>query len=238
MAHATKNQRGFTYQLTRFGQAFVDEAAIATYPIVDIGAAFGVATIPALEKGATIIAIDLSANHLSILKENTPPPYRDNLTTKQGRFPNITLPTTPVSAVYLSQVLPFLSPDEVVKGAQMIYDWLVPEGKVFIVSFTPFLAHVADYLPVYQQKKKQGEIFAGYVIDLPRYCSNQDIARQLPSAINHVDEDDLRFAFTKAGFDILQLETFGDENYDLPKGIKYDDRERVGLIAQKPTHVR
>lgn len=238
MAHATKNQRGFTYHLTRFGQAFVDEAAIATHPVVDIGAAFGVATIPALEKGANVVAVDLSMDHLSMLEENTPLPYQESLTTKQGRFPDVTLPTAPVSAVYLSQVLPFLSPDEIVKGAQTIYDWLAPGGKVFIVSFTPFLAHVADYIPVYQQKKKQGERFAGYITDLPKYCSNQDIAQQLPSAINHVDEDDLRFAFTKAGFDILQLETFGDENQDLPEGIKYDNRERVGLIAQKPTRVR
>ena len=231
--HATKNQRGFTYQLTHCGQAFVEEAAIARYPVVDIGAAFGVATIPALAKGANVIAIDISQEHLAILAQNTPAPFQDRLTVQVGRFPDIILPNTPVSAVYLSQVLPFLSPAEVRHGAKMIYDWLAPGGKVFIVSFTPFLSHVANYLPIYKQKKHRGESFAGYITDLPAYCSHPVIADQLPSIINHVDEDDLRLVFEAAGFHILHLATFGDENNDLPEGIKYDGRERVGLIAQK-----
>ena len=237
IAHATKNQRGFTYQLTHCGQAFIEEAATARYPVVDIGAAFGVATLPALAKEANVIAVDVSPEHLAILTKNTPTHFQDRLTVQAGRFPDITLPTTPVSAVYLSQVLPFLSPDEVHKGAKVIYDWLVPGGKVFIVSFTPFLSHVADYLPIYEQKKQLGESFAGYITDLPAYCSHPAIAHQLPSVINHVDEDDLRLVFETTGFDILHLATFGDENNDLPEGIKYDGRERVGLIAQKPIDV-
>jgi ubiquinone/menaquinone biosynthesis C-methylase UbiE len=233
MSHPTQNQRGFTYQLTHVAQAFIDFAAQATLPVVDIGAAYGVATLPLLEKGASVVAIDLSQDHLDQLSVNVAEADRERLTLLNGRFPDITLPTTPVAAVYLSQVLPFLTPDEVREGARVLYNWLAPKGKVFVVSFTPYLAHVADYIPVYEEKKAAGLPFAGFVDDLSRYCSDDYVKSQLPNQINHVDEDDLRQSFTDAGFAIERLATFGDENDDLPSGIKFDNRERVGMIALK-----
>ena len=45
-------------------------------PILDIGAAYGVNTIPALKNGATVIANDLEQSHLDILVVNTPKKYR------------------------------------------------------------------------------------------------------------------------------------------------------------------
>ena len=233
MSNPTQNQRGFTYQLTHVAQAFIDYAAQATLPVVDIGAAYGVATIPLLEKGASVIAIDLSQDHLDQLSANVAEADRARLTLLNGRFPDIALPSTPVAAVYLSQVLPFLTPDEVQQGARVLHEWLDPGGKVFVVSFTPYLAHVADYIPVYEEKKANGALFAGYVEELDRYCSDNYIRSQLPNKINHLDEDDLRDTFTRAGFIIEHLTTFGDKNNDLPLGIKFDDRERVGMIAVK-----
>ena len=233
MSNPTQNQRGFTYQLTHIAQAFIDYASQATLPVVDIGAAYGVATIPLLEKGASVIAIDLSQDHLDQLSANVAEADRARLIPLNGRFPDITLPTTPVAAVYLSQVLPFLTPDEVRQGARVLHEWLAPGGKVFVVSFTPYLAHVADYIPVYEEKKAAGLPFAGFVDDLSRYCSDDYVKSQLPNQINHVDEDDLQQSFTDAGFAIEHLTTFGDENNDLPPGIKLDNRERVGMIAVK-----
>ena len=233
MSNPTQNQRGFTYQLTHIAQAFIAYAAQASLPVVDIGAAYGVATIPLLEKGASVIAVDLSQDHLDQLSANVAEADRERLTLLNGRFPDLELPTTPVAAVYLSQVLPFLNPDEVRQGAQTLYQWLAPGGKVFVVSFTPYLDHVKNYIPVYEQKKAAGVPFAGYVDDLAKYCSDDYIKSKLPNQINHVDEDDLQRSFIEAGFAIERLVTFGDENDDLPSGIKFDNRERVGMIAAK-----
>ena len=230
----TLNQRGFTYLLPPIGEQFVQFASTCKNPVVDIGAAYGVATLPALKAGAHVVAVDISENHLISLQEQAAP-YQSALTTIHGRFPF--LPenwSAEIGAVYMSQVLPFLTPDEVMLGARVLYDWLVPGGKVFIISFTPFLNHVHRFLDVYHEQKAQGKRFAGYIENLPTYCSDSNIGDQLPGSILHVDEDDLRVAFEEAGFVIEHLALFGDVHQDLPDGIRYDGRERVGLIASKP----
>lgn len=235
MVQATQNQRGFTYKLTNIGKAFLSHASSASRPVLDIGAAYGVATLPALQQGASVVAVDISQDHLEALEHDTPTSLRDKLATKQGRFPEINFPASSFSGVYISQVFPFLSGQEIQQGVQKIYEWLEKDGKVFVVSFTPYLAHVASFIPVYEARKASGKRWAGYIDNLPLYCSDQRIGSQLPEQINHVDSDDLRAAFSEAGFVIEHLHVFGDENLDLPEGIKYDGRERIGLIARKPS---
>lgn len=57
----------------------------------------------------------------------------------------------------------------------------------------------------------------------------------LPNQIHHVDTVDMDRVFREANFVIEKLEIFGDEEGLLPAGIRLDNRERVGLIAAKPT---
>ena len=230
----TQNQRGFTYLLPPIGEQFVHFASTCEHSVVDIGAAYGVATLPALEAGARVIAVDISEQHLVALKQRAAR-YQSSLRIIPGRFPFLyDRCLEGIGAAYLSQVLPFLTPDQVMLGANRLYNWLVPGGKVFIVSFTPFLNHVHRFLDVYHERKAQGKRFAGYIDTLAQYCSDKTIGDQLPESILHVDEDDLRSAFSEAGFAIEHLSLFGDVHNDLPEGIRYDGRERVGMIASKP----
>jgi chorismate-pyruvate lyase/SAM-dependent methyltransferase len=231
---STLNRKGFTYSLTSFGNAFIDYASKAQKPVVDIGAAYGVATLPALLRGGKVIAVDISEDHLKTIKNSIDDSLQERLTTIQARFPEFTLPSSSVSAVYLSQVLPFLKGHEIEEGVQKIYDWLTPGGKAFVVSFTPFISHVRSFIPVYLDRKSNGIRWAGYIDDLSAYCNDPHIFQNLPNTINHVDADDLEWVFRKAGFDIEQIRYFGEEEGELPHGIRMDGRERVGLIATKP----
>lgn len=233
-AIATENKKGFTYSLTSFGKAFVDYASRSAAPVVDIGCAYGIATLPALLTGAKVIAVDIEEKHLQSIERSLDPAVRSNLTTIKAPFPHFDLQPSSVSAVYLSQVLPFLTPAEINAGARKIYDWLTPGGHVFIVSFTPYISHVSSYLPIYEQRKRSGEPFAGYVEDLPAYCNNENMRQNLPEKIMHVDREDLETTFTAAGFVIKELRYFGEEEGELPEGIRYTGKERVGLVAYKP----
>ena len=232
IATATQNKKGFTYQLSKYGRAFVLHAATCTRPVADIGAAFGVATIPALAAGAKVIAVDVEESHLAELRNETPQVFLDNLTTRQGRFPYIDFEPGSLDACYISQVLPFLSGEEITQGIEKLHEWLSEDGKIFIVSFTPYIAHVASYIPIYEQKRDRGIQWAGYIDNLKSYSKNNAIADQLPDRINHVDINDMERVL-EGLFHIEKIEYFGDEENALPEGIKYDGRERIGIIARK-----
>jgi chorismate-pyruvate lyase/SAM-dependent methyltransferase len=231
---STLNKKGFTYSLTSFGKAFIEYASTADKPGVDVGAAYGVATLPVLLRGGKVIAVDIEEDHLTAIRNSIDDSLSSNLTTFAARFPDFDLPANSVSAVYLSQVLPFLNGAEIEEGIKKVFNWLVPGGKVFIVSFTPYISHVRSYIPQYLEKKNQGIRWAGFVDDLEKYCSDPHIFNNLPNQINHIDADDLRWTLEETGFAIEDIRYFGEEEGELPVGIRMDGKERVGVIATKP----
>lgn len=234
VALSTKNKKGFTYQLTSFGKAFINAASKAARPVMDIGAAYGVASIPALKAGASVIAVDIEEQHLMAISEQLDNSLRNRLMTMRERFPHFNMPKHSLSAVYMSQVLPFLKGDEIEQGVRKIYDWLVPGGEVFVVSFTPYIQHVESFIPIYEERLRRGDKWGGYIDDLTNFSSDPDIYTQLPQQIHHIGMEDLKRVFEESGFVIKELRYFGEEEGPLPKGIRYNGKERVGLIATKP----
>lgn len=234
VAVETKNKKGFTYTLTSFGKAFINAAAKASKPVMDIGAAFGVATLPALLTGAKVVAVDIEAKHLLSIANSVEETLRNQLTTRKEKFPHFDCDTHSLSAVYMSQVLPFLTGAEIETGIKKIYDWLIPGGEAFVVSFTPYIEHVRSFIPLYEERKRKGMRWAGSIDDLSRFSSHPHIFENLPNQIHHINVEDLKWAFEKAGFVIKEARYFGEEEGELPEGIRMDGRERVGLIAYKP----
>src|SRR5690606_16142727 len=69
----TLNQMGYMFiKPEKFMQSFIDFSAEISDPVLDIGAAYGIATLAALEKGACVVANDLDKRHLDILKSKVP----------------------------------------------------------------------------------------------------------------------------------------------------------------------
>jgi chorismate--pyruvate lyase len=136
----------------------------------------------------------------------------------------------------MSQILPFLTGSEIEEGARKIYDWLIPGGEVFVVSFTPYIRHVSSFIPTYEKAKQKGKRWAGYINNLSAYSDQPQIFSQLPNQIHHIDADDLKWAFEQAGFVVKEIRYFGEEEGPLPVGIRFDGRERVGMIATKPLY--
>ena len=73
---ATLNGTGFMFEVRdRFADAFIADAGRlgqAGLPSLEVGCAYGVATLPALEAGALITASDLDPRHLAILRDKVP----------------------------------------------------------------------------------------------------------------------------------------------------------------------
>lgn len=69
----TRNQTGWTSnQLNEVSALFVEHCREVRRPVLDIGAAVGVATLQALAAGATVIANDLDPEHLKEIAKAVP----------------------------------------------------------------------------------------------------------------------------------------------------------------------
>jgi len=226
------NRTGFmTTTLDAYSKQFVEFAKDADGPVLEVGAAYGVATIPALQNGATVIANDLDERHLQILKDRTPEAFHSQLILKPGRFPDeLELEENSVSAILICRVLHFFDGETIERSIAKAHRWLKPGGKLFIVADTPYLKNIESLIPYYEQRLKQGEKWPGYITDIKQRVF-PEYREYLPNVMHFLDEAVLRRVLENQNFTIEILELFSRHEY--PKEIQLDGREGVAAIAIK-----
>jgi SAM-dependent methyltransferase len=211
-------------QLNALSQLFIDYCRHATLPVLDVGAAYGIATAAALEAGATVVANDLEAGHLAEL-----PPH-PRLQLLAGRFPDFDLPPASLGAVHASNVLHFLNGPEITLGALKVAQWLTPGGRVFIHAGTPYQQPFSRFIPRYEERVAAGDPWPGYIPDTKLVSSHRRLA-QIPRAIHLLDPQVLSHVFRSAGFTIDNAWYY--RRHDLPRSMHLDGREGVAMIAHK-----
>ena len=144
--YLTLNKMG--YMLVKpdvINQAFIDFSSPEKAPVLDIGCAYGVSTIPALLKGAHVIANDLDVHHLEILRSKVPLEHLGRLQIKKGRMPeDLDFPEKSLEAILASRVLNFVHPDKLKGCFSLIHKWLKPGGKFFYLGGTPLFINLLD----------------------------------------------------------------------------------------------
>jgi SAM-dependent methyltransferase len=211
-------------QLNELSQLFVDHCRAVSLPVLDIGAAYGIAAIAALEAGATVVANDLDASHLADL-----PPH-SRLQLLPGRFPEFDLPANSLSAVHASNVLHFLDGPEITLGSLKISKWLAPGGRVFVHAGTPYQQPFSRFIPQYEERVAAGDPWPGYIADTTQISSHRRLS-QIPRAIHLLDPQVLSRVFTAAGFTLDRVWLY--RRRDLPRSMHHDGREGVALLAHK-----
>jgi SAM-dependent methyltransferase len=211
--------------------AFAEFAAECKHPVLDIGAGFGAATLAALKKGATVIANDLDVFHLESLAASVPQEARNRVEMLPGRFPrDLAFSSEYFGAIHSSNVLHFLSPPELESGIRLMFQWLVPNGKVFVMACSPYQQSYKNFIPIFEQRKKTAVPWPGWIDDLTKYSSHPTL-QYLPSSLNCFDADLISKAFFSEGFTIEIAKEF--TRTGIPENLKYDGRENVMLIARK-----
>ncbi len=230
----TKNSFGMMMrELGPAAVAFVEFAKIAQKPLLDIGAAYGVATLPAIENGAELIACDLNEEHLQILQQATPEYLLSKLTLKYAAFPNdLDFPEKSLSGILISNVLHFLDGNTVEAGLQKCYQWLEPNGKLFLIVMTPYLSFYRNFLPEYEKKAATGMQWPG-IFD-PKIVSPKDWQDNLPKFVHLFETDTLRRAVEAANFTIETIQHFCYKNF--PPEYYLDGKEFISLVARKINH--
>lgn len=229
---ATLNHRGYMLsQPEKYIQAFIDFSAHAPGPVLDIGAAYGVATIPALEKGAYVIANDLDERHLQILQRKVPLSLLDHLELKPGKMPSeIDFEENSLGAILTSRVLSFLLPEELDLSFEKIFKWLIPGGKLFYLGGSPYMGTFQKFLPTYEKHKAEGHSWPGFIENVQSYAPER--ACDLPDFMHLLDKEVLSRSLLKAGFLIEEM-GYNAAKEEYPQDMKLDGREQIGAIAVK-----
>jgi SAM-dependent methyltransferase len=161
-------------------RAFVSFACKFDTPCVDVGAAFGVASLYAIDQGVKhIIAIDPEQSHLDYIEQqfNTKQQQKgQQIELECGYFPKtINLDNHTVCAILISRVLHFLSGQEITDLLRQAYKILIPGGRIFISTISPYVNLLLDYIETYEENENSDNIeWPGEIDDLRKYLPDSD----------------------------------------------------------------
>ncbi len=228
----TDNAMGImTEEPSPAAEAFIELATSAARPLLEIGAAYGNATLPALRAGGTVIANDLSASQLGALAAAASAADRKRLVLMPARFPEeIRLGDGSLSGVLAAQVLHFFDGSTVEVAFQSVLRWLEPGGALYVVVMTPSLSFYSKLRPEYEKRARGSERWPG-ICD-PRTVATPDWKERLPPMVHLFEKDVLRRCAEEAGFTVETLEYFCYRNF--PEKHRTDGHEFLTLTARKP----
>lgn len=230
----TLNKTGYALSdiLDDITKDFVSFSIHAKKPVLEIGAAYGVASLAAVESGATVIINDLDQKHLQIVSNNIPAHLTKQVILLPAKFPEeINLLDSSISAILCCRVIHFFSPEKVVSAINKFYSLLDSGGKVFLTVETPYLKNW-NTLPIdFESRKKSGDPFPGY-IKTSDYINKGQISDNLPEFMHFFDCDTMASLFEKSGFKIESSHYISRPYF--PEEVQLDGRESIGIIAVKP----
>lgn len=166
---ATTSNMGFMTQTnSETSQAFIDFAAECKLPVLDGGAAYGVASIAALKKGATVISNDVDMKMLYALAKNKEltADDRNRLYLKCGYLPDdLEFEANSLGAIHLSRCMHHFKPDMIERMFERAHEWLAPGGRLYIITMSFFHYAGEKYLQGILERKKAGVEWPGEIND-------------------------------------------------------------------------
>lgn len=228
----TDNAMGvMTRELSPAAEAFVALARTSGKPLLEIGAAYGNATLPALRAGATVIANDLSSSELQVLAMASPAEDQRRLVLLPAKFPDdVHFADASLSGILAAQVFHFFDGPTVDRAFQKAYRFLEPGGSLFVLVMTPSLSYYRGFRERFEERLKNGERWPG-IFD-PKEVATPDWRDHLPPFVNLFEKSLLQRCAEESGFLIDHLEHFCFK--DFPDKHRTDGREYVSLAAHKP----
>ncbi len=230
----TLNGTGFMFEVRDgYAEEWISFAGRTPDPVLEIGCAYGVATIPALEAGARVVACDMEAGHLQILADRVTASLRENLTCVVGKLPEVDFAPERFGAILCSRVLHFLTGEQIDAAIAKMATWLKPGGRLYLVADTPY-GIWRNFIPTFEDNKRKGVRWPGMMVGLHHYLPTPGLRKHIdkPAFMNLLDAELLARICADAGLQVKRA-TFIDR-CDF-KGLgALDGRENAGALALKP----
>ena len=149
-------------------QEFISFSSTIKSPVLDIGAAFGLTSINALKKGATVICNEKEKKQLEYIChiKSITDEEKKRLYLKHGSILEIDFPNNSLGAIHISRVMHFFKPNEVELFFQKAYNWLIPNGRLYIITMSQYhYANPKGFSEFYNNEIKKGVEFPGMIND-------------------------------------------------------------------------
>jgi SAM-dependent methyltransferase len=194
-------------------QKFIEHAAFTAQQggkVLEIGAAFGAATLEALEKGATVFCNDIDPENLAVVQKryldisrekNNVTGDSENLVLISGELPEelTGLPKRFFDAILICRVLHFFSGEKIEKSLTLMSQLLAPGGKIYIVCETPYLKNWQRFIPEFNKRVEQHVKWPGEITN-PMDYESSGRATSLPAFVHWITQEVLERSLLGAGF--------------------------------------
>lgn len=233
----TLNNMG--YMVTKLDiliKKFIDYIGETKGRFLDVGAAFGEASIEALKAGASYgIANDIDEKQLKILENRIDPTLKSKLSYMPGNFPDkVTWPkdSDNLDAILMARVLHFFDGPQIERALKISFEKLKPGGKVFILVSAPYVWQLETLRKVMEENKKKGEKWPGYTKDV--WALSPSMADLIQKEFHMLDFDTLSKAIREAGFIMEYFEEISLLEKSLQKVNSPNGIEALAFIGRKP----
>lgn len=212
--------------------------------MLEIGAAFGAATLQVLAKGATVFCNDIEPRNLAVIRnrhlkksnemQQTVTGDDSKLILVPGIFPHelVGLPKNYFDAILICRVLHFFTGKIIEQSLQQLFMHLKPGGKLFVVCETPFLKNWRRFINEYEKKVLAGVKWPGE-ITTPVNFESSGRAASLPKFVHWITQEILERSLIHSNFEVEYL-SYIDRKGQFPDDLLLDGRESIGAVAVKP----
>lgn len=229
----TKNQLGFMFtDISGITGNFIDYCKTNhSANVADLGCAYGVASIPVLQNtNCHLLALDLSSEHLNILKSSVSDAERKNLTCITGSFPECyVVDDNSLNAVHSSYMFHFITGDNLVIGLNKIFNSLKPGGKLFVNTSSIYFRIFKDMPAIYKSNKTKHIQWPGEVMFDTLNAKDETIPHS-PNFFHLHTKEDLKNLIESIGFVTEQI-----FYYDIvkPAWLKSEGKGQIAGIFEK-----
>jgi len=216
---------------------FIDYAKAAGKPVMEVGAAYGVAAASVLRGGGQIIVNDLEPHHLDMLRAQTPESLQRHLRLLPGScVDEIEVDEASVAAILCARVFHFFDSATIATCLQRFHRWLEPGGKLFLVADSVFHGMNQPIYADFLARKDAGHPTPGWVSlknnpRLDAQANKAEIKQAMPEYFNFLDIETLASLFNDAGFAVESADYFRPGYYY--EVSLWDGREGVGMVGVK-----
>lgn len=163
---------------------------------LDVGCRDGMAAEAALERGGHVLAIDSDATRLERLRTRVPAQRWPRLRTWVGALPDLDFNVSSFHAIHAARTLHELRPEELRRCIGKFFQWLYPNGKLFIGALTPAGEYWRPCALEFTRRTYLGAQWPGYFEDADRFPTLDSST----GFIHLLDERVLRRELESVGF--------------------------------------